>query len=191
MQKLKEYLIYFIGIFYIIHLLCFCLSKNRSSIISDIKILNKKKNRKWGDIYSLIYYLIFDNYFPTLFYFRVKDCKLRHIIYLNANNNFFIPYDVVLGKGVQYSHPYCTILNAKKIGNNFSFKHMTTIGNKNDDESMRPIILNNVTLGACVTIFGNITIGNNVVIGAGSVVTKSVPDNAVVVGNPARIIKML
>ena len=37
--------------------------------------------------------------------------------------------------------------------------------------------------------FGPIKIGNNVVIGAGSVVTKSVPDNCTVVGNPARIIR--
>lgn len=38
-------------------------------------------------------------------------------------------------------------------------------------------------------MIGDITIGNNVVIGAGSVVTKSVPDNCTVVGNPARIIR--
>ena len=40
-----------------------------------------------------------------------------------------------------------------------------------------------------VVIIGNITIGNNVTIGAGSVVVKDVPDNAVVVGNPAKIVK--
>ena len=46
-----------------------------------------------------------------------------------------------------------------------------------------------MTLGANVTIIGDITIGNNVTIGAGSVVVKDVPDNSVVVGNPARVIK--
>lgn len=40
-----------------------------------------------------------------------------------------------------------------------------------------------------MVIIGNVHIGNNVIIGAGSVVVKDVPDNAVVVGNPARIIK--
>lgn len=35
------------------------------------------------------------------------------------------------------------------------------------------------------------TIGDNVVVGAGSVVTKDVPDNVVVVGNPARILKKI
>ena len=44
-------------------------------------------------------------------------------------------------------------------------------------------------MGANSTILYDVNIGNNVIIGAGSVVVKDVPDNAVVVGNPARIIK--
>lgn len=46
----------------------------------------------------------------------------------------------------------------------------------------------NVFVGANATILPNVVIGNNVVIGANSVVTKSIPDNSVVVGNPAKII---
>lgn len=42
---------------------------------------------------------------------------------------------------------------------------------------------------ANAVVVGNITIGNNVSIGAGAVVTKPVPDNCTVVGNPMRIIK--
>lgn len=47
---------------------------------------------------------------------------------------------------------------------------------------------NNVFIGAGSIVLPGITIGNNVVIGAGSVVTKSVPDDCVVAGNPARCI---
>lgn len=47
----------------------------------------------------------------------------------------------------------------------------------------------NVWIGGSVTILPGVTVGNNVVIGAGSVVTKDIPDNAVVGGNPARILK--
>ncbi len=52
-----------------------------------------------------------------------------------------------------------------------------------------PCAPKNVTCGCHVAIIGDITIGNNVTIGAGAVVVKDVPDNAAVVGNPARIIK--
>lgn len=42
-----------------------------------------------------------------------------------------------------------------------------------------------------MTILPGVTIGENAIVGAGSVVTKDVPDNAVVVGTPAKVIKYL
>jgi maltose O-acetyltransferase len=47
---------------------------------------------------------------------------------------------------------------------------------------------NNVFIGAGAIILPNVRVGNNVIIGAGSVVTDDIPDNSVVVGNPARVI---
>ena len=47
----------------------------------------------------------------------------------------------------------------------------------------------NVWIGGSVTILPGVTIGNNVTIGAGSVVTKDIPDNVVAVGNPCRVTK--
>lgn len=49
----------------------------------------------------------------------------------------------------------------------------------------------NVWMGGSVTILPGVTIGNNVTIGAGSVVTKDIPDNVVAVGNPCKVIKSI
>ena len=54
-----------------------------------------------------------------------------------------------------------------------------------------PIIKKGAKIGANSTILPGLVIGVNSLVGAGSVVTKDVPDNAVVAGNPARLIKMI
>lgn len=61
-----------------------------------------------------------------------------------------------------------------------------------DTERAEPITLHdNVWLGGNVTILPGVTIGKNTVVGAGSVVTRSLPENVVAAGNPARIIRQL
>jgi serine O-acetyltransferase len=93
--------------------------------------------------------------------------------------------------GLSCFHPFATVINAKSIGRNFEFRNGLTIGNKNNDNSLLPNIGDNVTVGANVCIIGKISIGHNVVIGAGSVVVKDVPGNVVVAGNPAKVIKRI
>ena len=51
----------------------------------------------------------------------------------------------------------------------------------------RTLVRKGASIGSGATILANVTIGENALVGAGSVVTKDVPDNAVVAGNPARI----
>ena len=53
------------------------------------------------------------------------------------------------------------------------------------------IIKDNVWIGEGVAIMPNVRIGKNAIIGANAVVTKDVPENTVVGGNPAKIIKQL
>lgn len=75
-----------------------------------------------------------------------------------------------------------------KIGKNCTIYHQVTIGSK--DDKYAPLIGDNVIIYPHAIIVGGIRVGNNAVIGAGAVVTKDVPENAVVAGNPAKIIKM-
>ena len=55
---------------------------------------------------------------------------------------------------------------------------------------LAPKVGDNVVICTGAKLIGNITIGNNVIIGAGAVVVKDVPDNAVVGGVPAKILSM-
>ena len=74
-----------------------------------------------------------------------------------------------------------------KIGKNCNLSHGVTIGQTNRGKlAGTPTIGDNVFIGPGAKIIGGITIGNNVAIGANSVVTKSVPDNAVIAGVPAK-----
>jgi acetyltransferase-like isoleucine patch superfamily enzyme len=53
-------------------------------------------------------------------------------------------------------------------------------------ETLKTLVKEGATVGAACTVLGGLTIGRYALVGAGSVVTKSVPDHALVVGNPAR-----
>jgi acetyltransferase-like isoleucine patch superfamily enzyme len=55
----------------------------------------------------------------------------------------------------------------------------------------RTVIKKGASIGSGATILANITVGENALIGAGSVVTKDVPANGVVAGNPARLLRYL
>lgn len=142
---------------------------------------------KLPNFLALLYLLHNDRYFRSLFYYRIGPVWTLLIGWWRPGDRYFIISKTTkIGPGVRISHPYSTIINAEYIGINFSCIHCTTIGAKPDG---RPTIGDNVSLGANVTIIGNIRIGNNVSIGAGAVVTKDIPDNAVAVGNPAKVIK--
>jgi len=76
------------------------------------------------------------------------------------------------------------------IGHDVTIFQGVTLGGTGKEKGKRhPTIGNNVVIGAEAIILGNITIGDKASIGAASVVIKSVPAGATVVGNPARILE--
>lgn len=58
-----------------------------------------------------------------------------------------------------------------------------------DWQVVTTVIKKNASIGSNATILAGITIGENALVGAGSVVTKDVPDNTIVAGNPARVLR--
>ena len=172
---------------YIPHLFAYATGGGKNIIDSDLKAISSQLNIRLPRIVQLLYQLHNNRYFRHVFYYRMGPVfDLLVSWYRPGDKYLWIPFSTKVGKGLKYAHPYSTVLNAESIGDNFTFIHCTTIGKK---DGRRPRIGNNVTLGCHVAIIGDITIGNNVTVGAGSVVVKDVPDNAIVVGNPARIIK--
>ena len=167
----------------------YLLSDNKEVIHQDMMADMNYRKANYKGINAIIYVFLLDKFYRTLFYYRVGNISYM-IKWLWKGDKSFYPLCKNMGGGVFCIHPYSTILNAKSIGKNFCCRQCTTIGNKADDKPCeRPTIGDNVTLGANVVIIGDVHIGNNVVVGAGSVVVKDVPDNAIVAGNPARIIK--
>lgn len=129
--------------------------------------------------------------FSFIFFWRIKRGNYRWKSLFTKGYVCKIFGSTKIAGGLICFHPFSTVINAKSIGENFEFRNGLTIGNKFNDNSLLPVIGSNVTVGANVCIIGAIEIGDNVQIGAGSVVVKSVPSNSVVVGNPARVIKTL
>jgi serine O-acetyltransferase len=125
--------------------------------------------------------------FRNLFYYRLGEYVSVFIKWMLPPERTLNIWCPSIGPGAHFEHNYATYLNAEHIGSDFYCLHLVTLGN--DKDGRRPVIGDHVSIYTGATVFGGITIGNHVTIGAGSVVSKNVPDNCVVAGNPAYIIR--
>lgn len=114
----------------------------------------------------------------------------------NINRVIFacdIPYQVDIPVTTKMPHQGLGVVMHPKtvIGKNCTIYQNTTFGasHGNETDDGAPILENNVMVGAGAVILGSVRIGDNVSIGANAVVTHDIPNNAVVTGVPARIIK--
>lgn len=112
------------------------------------------------------------------------------IIFLIYNSK--VPYKAQIGKGTYlgYGGIGVVIHSSAKIGDNCVVCQQVTIGGGNSKYPGTPVIGNNVCINKGAIVYGGITIGNNVDIGANAVVNKPVPNNAVVAGVPAKILRI-
>lgn len=135
----------------------------------------------------------YDQLVKELFPNAGENLFLQAPIYVNLASNLEIGNNVAI-------MPYFKCMSAGKIiiEDDVQIAFNVAVITNDHDPYQRQVILvkdvhikKNAWIGANATILSGVTIGENAIVGAGSIVTKDVPDNAVVVGSPAKVIKTL
>lgn len=173
----------------------------------ELRYLIRSDLHRYAGTTSLLVFL--RHYFGTpgfrySFYLRLcaflaKQPLLRHgvrqifLFKLNRIGVRFgisIPYTTSIGPGLYIGHHGGIVVNDEAIiGRNCNLSHDVTIGQSNRGPRRGcPLIGDNVYIAPGSRLFGRIVVGNNAAIGANAVVTRDVPDHAVVAGVPAKVI---
>ncbi len=116
----------------------------------------------------------------TLFYYLLYNL-VRFLLQIE------IPRTTTIGAGLRIDHYGSILLNSKLIaGCNLSITHGVVVG---ETDTGVPQLRDGVTIGVRALVIGGIVLEENVWVGAGAVVTKSFPANAVVAGVPAKLLR--
>lgn len=127
---------------------------------------------------------------PVIRQFLIIIYRLLDLLFVKLLLNCDISGKTDIGYGFKIYHPYGIFINdSARIGDNCTVRGQVTIGNKGWKENKCPILLNNIEIGVGAKIIGPVKIGNNCQIGANAVVTKSFPENSILVGIPVKDIR--
>ncbi|WP_119154012.1 serine O-acetyltransferase [Caldimonas tepidiphila] len=177
-------------------------SEYKFLITSDLYRISPKKTNLptllkalvFGESYKYIFWMRTCNYTRShpllkLLAYPVARLMLHRLTY---KLGIWIPPGTNIGSGFYIGHFGGIIINPEcVIGKNCNLSHGVTLGQANRGRNKgTPVLGDNVYIGPGAKIVGAVRIGNNVAIGANSVVTRDVPNDAVVAGNPARVISL-
>lgn len=137
----------------------------------------------------------------AIFFYRISRWLYLHhvpflpklitlLIFLMYNSK--VPYHAKIGRGTKlgYGGMGVVIHSKAAIGDYCTIGQQVTIGGGNSRYPGLPEIGNHVMIYKGAIVYGGIRVGDNAIIGANAVVNKPVPDNAVVAGVPARILRI-
>lgn len=146
----------------------------------------------FGGVYKYVFWMRTCRYARTHPLLRYSLYPVARAMLYHFRHKFGIdiPFITEIGPGFYIGHFSCIFVNERcVIGRNCNISQGVTIGTSNRGERAgNPVIGDNVYLGPGAKVIGAIRVGNHAAIGANSVVTHDVPDHAVVVGVPGRVI---
>lgn len=129
--------------------------------------------------------------------FRLQSWRLGPLAKIVALLNFVvfgieISPRCEIGRGLFFPHTQGTVVGAQTIGENATIFQGVTLGAKELDigysEDARPILGDDVIVGAGAKLLGGIHIGHRARVGANAVVLESIPEGALAVGVPAKVV---
>lgn len=167
-------------------------------LLNDAKQISKRDPAARGVMSVILLY----SGFHALVFHRISHFLYKHKLYFWARfisqvNRFFTGIEIhpgaVLGSGLFLDHGMGIVIGETAVvGNNCTIYHGVTLGGTGRQRGKRrhPEIGDEVLIGAGAKILGPFKVGNHAMIGANAVVLSDVPDNATVVGIPAKVVKI-
>ncbi len=170
-----------------------------SHIINDFKVVFERDPAARG-IFGWLEVLLTYSGFHAIISHRICHALHKWNIpliprFLSQITRFFTGIEIhpgaTIGEGFFIDHGMGVVIGeTTEIGTNVTLFQGVTLGGTGKEAGKRhPTLMNNVVVGAGAKVLGNITIGENVKIGAGSVVVRAIPDNCTVVGVPGMIVR--
>ncbi len=170
----------------------------------ELIYMDLERNTNKLTLFNIVRYMITNSSFKVCFWFRVgsflyqkKNRILYYFVYWHYKKIMYLtgiqlPIGTSVGGGIQFKHFNGIIINDKAIiGKNVTIFNGVTIGInlKPDGSSGHPIIDDNVVICTGAKVIGGVMVGKNSIIGANSVVNKDIPEDSIVAGAPAKILK--
>lgn len=160
-----------------------CIVGVRDDVMADLQ----RYQIKSGGGYKLFNKIMLDSkVYHNLLYYRVykKNPLLARVVGLFFHKKEDLEIFGEIAGGLIIYHGHGTVICCESMGKNCSVYSGVIIGRNHRiiDGHNKPRIGDNVSIYSNAVVAGGITIGNNVKIGAGAVVLKDIPDNAVVIG---------
>ena len=152
------------------------------SIAPDVKLGSDVKLSKFINLYGCE---IGDNTKVGAFVEVQKNAKIGRNCKISSHTfvceGVTIEDDVFIGHGVAFindSYPRATVADGR-------------LQTEKDWKVEKTVIKKGASIGSGATILSKVTVGENAIVGAGSVVTRDVPANAIVAGNPAKLLRYI